>query len=672
MTSSVRISLAELLDLADSQREIVLHLVRNGPADAASLAAVTGLELVEVESTVRALAAGGRVRLLPDGRVEVVLGRVKSRTTLPAQLWHALQSTDRLYSEQDVAALRAALPILHLARARLVEFADHGPGHALRVKAFASQLGYVVGLTPLEQQLLRVATLFHDAGNLVDRERHNVVSQEMVLRLAADGSFPFSAKEAEIIGLLCSWHRGHYDPERCDELEGGTVRTGFLASVLRVTDAMDIDHRRSDYSDRFAHVLRLFYPTVVPFWSSLQEILGVRVRCTPGIKLQVFTKGHVDDNLQIDMLRADLESTPLDWTIDAVAVAGGLKDDPSSPTPVKTVGKRPALLVFPFEPHSLVMAGLSRKHLAAAGFDVELLCYPDASGSEQWLWGQVLSEADARNYEELVVIGGRPDPSATAQLLQTAARWRAAGAQICLLNRHEASWARLPAMLQLSVGVVLGGDWAYFWGDAPSRADLAWGRIAALCTRDPTQSSVGLVAEEHTVAQGLLRLTYDAARQPTSDTAGWTSLATPILDRIAADDRAVFAAQADGFSAKYATATAVGEIHGRVLRYCREPGASLPSCYWVLERGIEQHGRAPERGIHFNVPYAVATWQDGDAVDVLAISHWREEEAVPIRLLYPDEAGPLPGGNECTIQVRLPAAQAEAVVDALVDACNRA
>jgi len=184
MTSSVRIGLAELLDLADSQREIVLHLVRNGPADAASLAAVTGLELVEVESTVRALAAGGRVRLLPDGRVEVVLGRVKSRTTLPAQLWHALQSTDRLYSEQDVAALRAALPILHLARARLVEFADHGPGHALRVKAFASQLGYVVGLTPLERQLLRVATLFHDAGNLVDRERHNVVSQEMVLRLA--------------------------------------------------------------------------------------------------------------------------------------------------------------------------------------------------------------------------------------------------------------------------------------------------------------------------------------------------------------------------------------------------------------------------------------------------------------------------------------------------------
>jgi hypothetical protein len=83
--------------------------------------------------------------------------------------------------------------------------------------------------------------------------------------------------------------------------------------------------------------------------------------------------------------------------------------------------------------------------------------------------------------------------------------------------------------------------------------------------------------------------------------------------------------------------------------------------------------------MHFNVPYAIATWPDtdaegcprGDLVNMLAINHWREEEAIPIRLLYPDALGPPPSGNESTIQVRLPAVEAEIVVRALLDACNQ-
>ena len=86
---------------------------------------------------------------------------------------------------------------------------------------------------------------------------------------------------------------------------------------------------------------------------------------------------------------------------------------------------------------------------------------------------------------------------------------------------------------------------------------------------------------------------------------------------------------------------------------------------------IEAHGRAPERGIRFNVPYAIAVWPDGDTVELLAISHWREEEAIPVRLLYPSDLGPAPQGNESTIRVRLSPTQAAVVVPALVAACNR-
>jgi hypothetical protein len=92
---------------------------------------------------------------------------------------------------------------------------------------------------------------------------------------------------------------------------------------------------------------------------------------------------------------------------------------------------------------------------------------------------------------------------------------------------------------------------------------------------------------------------------------------------------------------------------------------------WLLEAAIERQGRAEERGIRCNVPHAIATWPDGDAVELVAITHWREEAAIPIRLLYPDDVGPRPQGNEYALRARIVADHAPAVLRRLVDACNR-
>jgi HD domain len=279
------ISLLDLFNFPDLPREILLSLARDGPADAATLTQCTGLDFDQIQGALAFLLEEGRVRLLANGRVEAVIGRAKGRSTLPAQLWQALLTTDRLYSEQNIATLRTAIPILQFARSRLIEFADHGPGHALRVKSYATLLGHVMGLNPTEQGLLRAGALFHDVGNAVDRGRHNILSQQTVLRLTANEELPFSAEEAEVIGLLCRWHRCEYDPNRTDILGGDVVRTGLLASILRVADAMDIDQRRSDYSERFYRVLAFFFPQELPFWTSLKEILGVRVCCRPAVEL---------------------------------------------------------------------------------------------------------------------------------------------------------------------------------------------------------------------------------------------------------------------------------------------------------------------------------------------------------------------------------------------------
>jgi hypothetical protein len=58
-------------------------------------------------------------------------------------------------------------------------------------------------------------------------------------------------------------------------------------------------------------------------------------------------------------------------------------------------------------------------------------------------------------------------------------------------------------------------------------------------------------------------------------------------------------------------------------------------------------------------------------VELLAMTHWREEEAVPIRLHYPSELAPAPQGDEYTIHVRLPQTEVQAIVTALIAACNQ-
>ena len=650
-----------------------MHLAREGPADAGSLAETLKRERAEIQQSLNELVTRGSIQLSDEGVANARLGRTRRRT-LPARLWPALLASNRLYSTQEIATLNTAVPILQFARAKMSEFADHGPGHVLRVKSFATQLGYVVGLSQTEQHLLRAASLFHDVGNVLDRDRHHIISQETVQRLTASGELPFSNREAELVGLLCRWHRKEYNSDRVDQIQNETVRTGLLASILRVSDAMDIDHRRADYGERFSHVLEFFYPAELPFWTSLEEILGVRIQCNPGVNLQVFAGRDLQENIQFNMLREDLGGTPLPWTVEQVSVSSGSSVGPLTQKKMAantTISAPPtALLAYPFDCHSLIMAAISRRNLKQTGWQVEMLCYPDTADGPAWLWREALATSKPEEYGLLVAIGDRPDPRVTQDLLKSVQLWRSAGAAVTILNRHEANWSRLPDLLNLDVELFLGGDWAFFWGSDVRQQDLAWGQIAALCTREPTQSTATLSSEQEAIVQGLLNTVFDQTGRSVNDVAGWVRLSESIISRIEADDYAYFAEQAGDFVTHFATAPQSPKPEGRVLRFTEAPGPLPQAYYWALEAAIEENGRAPERGVQYKFPYALATWRDGSDLELLAISHWREEAAIPIRLLYPSDLGPQPEGNECTIRVRLPLEQADKVVQALLDACN--
>jgi hypothetical protein len=665
-----------MLALPLPQRRVLAHLVREGPSDLATLAQILAQTPDALQTVLAALAEQGAILQSADGRISAQLGRTRQRT-LPARLWPALQTANRLYSAQELAALRTVVPILQFARAKLGEFTDHGPGHVLRVKSFATQLGAILGLTTSEQHLLRAAALFHDVGNVVERERHHIISQEAVEKLAATGQIPFGLNEAALVGLLCRWHRKAYEPERRDELHGETIRTGLLASILRVADALDSDYRRFDYSDKFMQVIAFFYPHELYFWQGLAEILGIRLHCTPEVHLQVFVQQQtlVEENYHIRALRKDVADTPFDWPVNIIK-CGGRRAECGITTPHATRHTpNSALVVAPFDPHSLVMAALSRKHLLAAGYRVELLIYPDTEGATTWLWQSALVDLAPANFAQLVVIGDRPEPASEATQLATLADWQAKNVQCTLLNRHEANWVRLPALLRMGVHVSLGGDWAYFWGETADEADLFWGRIAALCTRDPIQSTVGLTADEATITQGLLAAIYQRIQSTPATNEDWAAHALPLLEQIAADGRAWFAAQADAFVTTYTTLPVPARVTGKVLRFELSADTITPALFWGLEAAIEAQGRQAQRGITYTTPYAIATWAVpggvNDQVELLAISHWREEDATPIRLLYPTDLGPAPEGNESAIRVRLSQAQADNVISVLLAACNQ-
>jgi hypothetical protein len=523
-------------------------------------------------------------------------------------------------------------------------------------------LGYLLNFTPLEQHIVRAGALFHDIGNIVDRSRHHIISQESVEKLTVLGRLPFTPKEAELIGLVCRWHRGDYDPYQVDTLRGENVRTGLLAAVLRIADAMDIDRRRSDYDQKFRSVLEFFFPAQSPYWTSLEEILGVRVRSSRVVSLQVLTDGQIGDNIQIHMLRKDLASTPLGWSVEECAV--------EVPLPPEPISRNKALLVFPFEAHSLVMAALSRKQLRAAGCTVECLCYPDTVDAPAWLWRETLPQISPAEFAHLVAIGDRPDAQITDHVLRVVRRWH--NAKVTILNRHEANWGRLPRLMEAGATVVVGGDWAYYWGERISKPEFAWTQIASLIVRDPTMAQLRISSQDQALVRGLLYCIYKAMEQSASDTEGWFALAEPILDHIAMDDRDYFIRHSDDFIEHYAAPIVSPRLEGRVLIFHQTPARVAAANYWAMEAAIEQRGRTPEREIRFNTPYVIATWStEGGQVELLAINHWRDEGAIPIRLLYPTEISSAPHGHESTVRALLSKEQSKAVVEALIAACNR-
>ena len=176
--------------------------------------------------------------------------------------------------------------------------------------------------------------------------------------------------------------------------------------------------------------------------------------------------------------------------------------------------------------------------------------------------------------------------------------------------------------------------------------------------------------ETERVVQGFLCEVLDHSCDDAQDANEWLVRAEPLLERIAQNDRAYFAARAGEFVSRYAFVPQAGRCAAHALVFENMASEMPQALFWQLEAAIEKQGFVFERELRLTAPYAIATYADGDMVQLVAINHWRANYVPPIRLLYPD-IGPRPQGTESAITVRLTPAQAKLVLGKLLEACNQ-
>lgn len=121
--------------------------------------------------------------------------------------------------------------------------------HAVHVAQLAGvlfdQLGRLHGMGARDRQLLLAAALLHDIGTFISHKRHHKHSLYLISRSELPG---LSADEELLVANVARYHRkGHPQPHHVEYTRlspENRVRVDQLASLLRLADALDRQHRQ--------------------------------------------------------------------------------------------------------------------------------------------------------------------------------------------------------------------------------------------------------------------------------------------------------------------------------------------------------------------------------------------------------------------------------------------
>lgn len=561
---------------------------------------------------------------------------------------------------QERAVFVASLPYMVSAKALALSkgMNDHGPLHAQRVHALVGRLCALLPLSVYERDLICAASLLHDIGMAKDRENHHLVSADLVRTLSEEGKLPFTSVEAEIVSTLCEWHRREYDADAVHSELG--IRTGVLASLLRLADALDLDYRRAEDYLRQEPVITHVHCAQAQHHLSVRSILGVRLYTSQmGTEVQLLVDQMAHAGLQLERLVDELLGTPITWPVKLIPV----RRRSSAGHIFNTV--RCAAVFSYCNAHGIIQAGMSKSALDMAGFSTTVICDKERTGSPPKFWEQTVPQLNLSEFK-LIAILGLDIPADIQQFLKIVrqnpeCRWVYA-------TPLEQTSERVAALLSEGVDVVVGDARLLFAGDALAEHAGQWSKIAGLCNADDWLTSSGSFSREEFLAARGLRLELLELFESGADSDAYTSL----INRVASGDLDSFIANETGWTRTLAARMPAVDCRGRVL--ILQDCSSMPGrfIYDLAHLAIEQQGVLPWDQNEFATPYAICRLPlKGGSERILYLSRFsRLEGAVPIKYFVSFSEHQL--GSGATIWHTYPSKEsADEAVDATVQNINR-
>jgi hypothetical protein len=559
---------------------------------------------------------------------------------------------------QERAVFAASLPFMAAAKGHALSLGmnDHGPLHAQRVHALVGYLGALVALNAHERALLKAAALLHDIGMAKDRENHHIVSANLVRTLSSEGKLPFSSEEADVVSTLCEWHRREYDADAIHQ--GLGVRTGVLASMLRLADAMDLDYRRSEDYWRQESVIAHVHNEQAPHHLSVRSIIGIRLYASQmGTEVQLLVDNVSHADLQLARLVEELIGTPIAWPVKLIPIRTRTADGRDFAV------KRRAEVFSYCNAHGIVQAGISKNSLQLSGFSTTVVCDMVHTADPDQFWEKTIAHRDSSDVG-LVAILGMHLPKDLEQVLtlvrgRSACRWVYA-------TPLEQEPEKLAALVDAGVEVLIGDSRVLFAGNAMVSHASQWTKVAGLCNEDDwLTSSGGFSQREFRAARGLrselLKLYESNATSSAYET---------LVDKVASGELDYFVEKERNWTATLEDRMPTVERKGRVLVL---HGSTLPGRlqYDLAHLAIERQGVLAWAQNEFATPYAICRVPRSDGRErVLYLSRFaRLEDAIPAKYFVSHADDQL--GSGATVWQTYPTCKtASEAIDATVKSIN--
>jgi len=497
---------------------------------------------------------------------------------------------------------------------------DHGPGHLEHVEHNADVLGALASLPQAELDYLRAAVLLHDLGHCkATYSKHNVYSAKLVRDLSKKKELPFNDKQAKLISSLCEWHRGQYDYGYIDKESG--IRIGFLASILRIADAMDISYRRVRDYEKITAVLEPTKRESLQYWDAAKAIKGVRLICNERIVIQVLTDDPTQASENVNMLCNDIQSTPFPWSVELVTVRKHIEH--------KAFPQKHVIVFGHFDSHGIIASALSKKRLEQEGHKAEVVCNYEQTGKIGDFWAKIAPNFNVSPFDTIIVVDLPVDRTDPENSRKTIKKWVKNQVKVIVIDHHKATSDLIAQLLGIGADVWVTDAFSCFYGYAADYEDLFWARIGVICDRDI--SCLPITSKEKMISNGLLKAVSDENKE--------------IVKRLLDND----IKYVEQLGSKFKMPEVDYEVNGKVL-ISEAPPKTIHRRIWYfpLEEAIDRYGvdELGKRRAPYGAILAENAAVNGQKKDLILVIKYWGEDAIPPLFLFPTELRKRAVGHE--------------------------